>query len=127
MDKDFLKIKKVTPINYEEHRRFLRVKLHLPVSYQIKGKGKFNSILTDNISVGGIGFINKDFIAPGTYVHLDVNVGHKVIGTTGKIAWAASLPHSDRYILGIEFLEVNPLDHNFLQNYIDKIKRNYKT
>lgn len=87
--------------------------------YQIRGTPEFNNTVSDNISLGGIGFINDRFIAPKTLVMLEINVLSRVLRPVGKIAWASSLPRSNKYRIGTEFLELDPKERNYLTDYVD--------
>ncbi len=106
-------------IKPEEKRRFPRINLHTPIRYQIRGLPEFDNMVSDNISIGGIGFIGNKFIAPSTPVMLEVNILSRILKPIGKIAWSQPLPHSDRNRLGIEFLELDPIEKNYLQDFIN--------
>ena len=43
----------------------------------------------------------------------------KIINPVGRVVWSQSLSHSDRYQMGIEFIEINPQDKNYLSDYIN--------
>ena len=103
----------------EEKRRLPRIKLKTPLRYQIRGLPELNETVSDNVSLGGIGFINDRFIAPKTLVMLEINVLSRVLRPLGKIAWAASLPRSDNYRIGVEFLELDRGEKNYLTDYVD--------
>lgn len=106
-------------VNPEERRRFPRVGLHTPLRYQVRGVAQFNNALSDNISLGGMSFVANEFIAPQTALMLEVNLLSRIIRPIGKISWATPLPHSDRKRLGIEFVEVDTDDKNYLAEYMD--------
>ena len=59
------------------------------------------------------------FIRPSTVLNLEINLLSKVLNPVGKIAWASPMPHSDRYKLGIEFVEVDPENSHFISDYIE--------
>lgn len=103
----------------EEKRRYPRIKLKRPLRYQIRGTPEFNNAIVDNISVGGLGFVDNKFIAPRTSLMLEINVLSRILRPVGKIAWSSPLPHSNRYYSGIEFLELDPVEKRFLADYIN--------
>lgn len=103
----------------EKERRFPRIKLSSPLRYQIRGTPEFNETVCDNISVGGMSFINHKFIAPKTPVAVEINVLSRILRPIGRIAWSLPLSHSDRYRSGVEFLEVGPRERDYLSDYID--------
>lgn len=105
-------------IKLEEKRHCPRINFHTPIRYQIRGTSEFDNAISDNISTGGISFINNKFIAPATPVMLEINVLSRILRPIGKIAWSSPLPHSYRNRLGIEFLELDPQEKNYLADYI---------
>jgi len=105
-------------IKLEEKRRFPRIDFRTPIRYQIRGTSEFDNAISDNISIGGISFINSKFIAPVTPVMLEINVLSRILRPIGKIAWSSPLPHSNRNRLGIEFLELDSQEKNYLSDYI---------
>lgn len=114
-----------TGMKATEKRSLSRIKLHTSLRYQIRGRAEFNNTVSDDISLKGLGIINDRFISPQTYVMLEISILSRILKPMGKIAWAQPLPHSDRYRLGIEFLELDPQEKNYLQGFID-MQRNIR-
>jgi len=108
-------------VNFEEKRYCSRIEVRTPLRYQIRGTAEFNNVISNNIGLGGVGFINNKFIAPKTFVTLEVNILSRILNPIGKIAWANPLAHSDRYQLGIEFLEFDSAEKKYLKDYIDML------
>ena len=104
--------------NQQEKRLFPRTRLKTSLRYQIRGTSNYRNAICDDISLVGIGFINNEFLTPETLVSLEIGVMSKVFRAIGKIAWSHSLPHSNRFRVGIQFLEFNLPDKNFLSDYI---------
>ncbi len=107
-------------VNWTEKRRSPRISIKAPVRYQIRGKPEANNAISGDISIGGLGFINDRFIAPDNCLNLEINLSPQMINTTGRVVRADSLPRSDRYRLGIEFLELDYQQKQFLSGYISK-------
>jgi hypothetical protein len=103
----------------EDKRRFPRIELKVPLRYQIRGSPEYNNSISDGISLGGISFINNKFIAPLTNLMLEINVLSRALNPIGRVAWSSPLAHSDRYRLGIEFIELGASEKNYLSDYID--------
>ena len=106
------------PVRLEDKRRFPRIRLKAPLRYQIRGLTDFNNSISDNISLGGIGFTNNEFIAPSTNLMLEINVLSRVLNPIGRVAWVNPLAHSDRYHLGVEFIELGLAEKNYLAEYV---------
>lgn len=103
----------------EEKRHFPRVRIKSPLRCQVRGSHEFNNAIGEDISAGGLSFINNRFIARATPVMLEVNLLSRILTPIGKIAWASPIPHSDRYRLGIEFIEIEPQDKKYLSDFIE--------
>lgn len=101
-----------------EKRRFPRLDLSLPLHYKLRGCSEAGSSLTKDISIGGIRFITDRYIKPSTDIMLEINILSRVINPIGRIRWAQSLPHSNRYNVGLEFIQLAPEDKNYLSGYI---------
>lgn len=107
------------PFKWEERRATPRLKLQeAPLRYQIRGYPESCCAKCDDISRGGLNFVNNRFIPRGTALMIEVNLLSRVLSFIGRVAWARSLPHSDRYRIGIEFQETSLQDRNFLSDYI---------
>jgi len=103
----------------EEMRRSPRVKLYTPLRYQVRGENLTENFLTDDVSARGIGFTSNKFIAPRTIVMLEFSVLSRAIRPVGRVSWSETLPHSDRFRAGVEFIEIDPGERNFLSDYVN--------
>jgi len=103
----------------EEKRRSPRLTLRTPMRYQVRGVSSFDNALSDNIGKGGMAFISDRFIAPSTTVMLEINILSRILRPVGRIAWSSTIPRSNRNRLGIEFIELDPKENNFLRDYVD--------
>ncbi len=107
-------------INWEriERRISSRIKLLGLTCYQIKGTPEYNNVVSNDIGLGGISFIVNNFIPPQTPVKLEINLLSRILSPAGRVAWALPLPHSYRYRVGIEFMQINPMEKEFLADYL---------
>jgi len=103
----------------KEKRHFPRIKVKFPIRYQIKRGGFFASALTEDLSLSGTRLNADRFFPHGLNLNLELNILSKIITPTGRVIWSGSLPHSDRFQMGIEFIEINPQDKNYLSDYIN--------
>ena len=103
----------------ENRRLFPRVDVHVPVRCLQRGTGTDTSTcVLNDISAGGLSFVNQQYLAPETVLNLEVNLLSRVIYTAGKVAWVSSMPHSYRYNVGIEFVEMDPVQKRFISDYV---------
>ncbi|MFA6357254.1 MAG: PilZ domain-containing protein [Candidatus Omnitrophota bacterium] len=106
-------------MNKKENRCFPRVDFHSKISYQIRGKPDFNSVLSQDISCGGLRFNNDSFIPTSTPVMLEINILDRILRPVGKVAWSTPLAHSSRSQVGIEFVEFNVIEKNYLKEFVN--------
>ena len=113
----------------EDRRRFVRLQSWLTASYEVVGERKPLESITRNTSAGGVGFLTKSRLAPGTI--LDVTLvfpdEQRTIRFRGEVCWSGSLlfegkpPNPPRaFETGIRFLRVSPEDERFLLDYAPK-------
>lgn len=113
------------PILKEEKRRFPRINLKTPLRWEIRGASQTTNTVNSDISLGGLGFVNERFIAANTCVSVQINIESRTIRAAGRIANVSFLPYSDKYRLGIEFMEFDTKEKDLLSIYIrDQIINN---
>ena len=110
----------------KEKRRFLRIGAKFPIRYQIKRGGFFASALTQDISLFGARLNSDRFFPRGLNLSIELNILSKVIKPIARVVWSQSLPRTDRYQMGIEFIEVNAQDKNYLSDYITMKTNQFK-
>jgi len=106
------------PVNWTEKRRSPRIYTKVPLRYQIRGKPESSSVVSGDISVGGLGFLNDSFIAPNNYLNVEINLLPQVVNATVKVVRSDALPRSDRFRLGTEFIEMDYRQKQILSDYI---------
>lgn len=102
----------------EEKRRFPRVRLKVPLRFHLRGNPEIDNTLTEDIGLGGIGFINNGFIPAKTPLDLEIPVFSRLLCPIGRVAWSQVLPHSNRYRVGVEFVQIDQKDSDFLRDYL---------
>lgn len=102
-----------------EKRRFPRIGLKFPVSYKVRGTSEFDQTVANDISCNGLSFIEDKFVAPETRLMFEIKILDKVLHPIGRIAWANQLPHSSRYSMGVEFLEMETDTRDYLSDFVD--------
>lgn len=102
-----------------ENRCFPRIDFHSKIQYQIRGKPVFDSAITKDISCGGLRFSNESFVPTSTPIMLEINVLNRVLRPIGRVAWSTPLPHSNRNQTGVEFVEFNMLEKNYLKDFVN--------
>ena len=63
----------------------------------------------------------NDFIAKNDSMKLHINLIDKVLDTKAKVVWCNKERRSDRYSVGVEFVEMGLTAKEELSNFINKI------
>ncbi len=104
----------------KENRSFPRLDFYSEIRYQLRGKPDFDNAVTNDISCGGLKFTDNRFLPTSTLLMLEINVLNRVLRPIGKVAWSRPLLHSDSNQIGVEFVEFNPVEKNYLKDFINK-------
>lgn len=112
-------------IKAQEKRRSLRVNVRLPIRYQIRGLPLFDNAIADNISNEGLAFTSPNFIRPSSFITLEINLLSRVLRLTARVARSSMLPRSYRTQVGVEFLEIDPKEKDYLSDFLDMQKGRY--
>lgn len=103
----------------QEARRAQRIGVRAEMRYHIRGRAsEFVDTVSNNISASGLAFNSQKFIPPQTPLMLEIDILSRILHPIGRVAWCQSLPHSDRSVLGVEFVEMDPFEKNYLEDYI---------
>ena len=102
----------------QEKRQFKRISLRIPVCYQIRGTNLLRNAVSQNISAGGICFLDNNFISAKSILMLEFNILNLVLRPIAQVAWVKFLPHSERKEYGLKFLEIEEKEQHFLSEYI---------
>ncbi len=102
----------------KEKRQFQRVNLRTALRCQVRGESRAGSAISDNLSTNGVSFISERFITPSTPVMLEINLLSRVLRPVGRIVWNSPLPHSDRNRLGVQFIQLDPVEKQYLADFI---------
>ncbi len=102
-----------------ENRVFPRVNLDSPIRFQIRGDADFDNAVCNDISTGGLRFTSNKFVPTESALMLEIKLLERVLRPIGKVAWSAPVAHSYRNQLGVEFLEFDMLERNYLKEFIN--------
>ena len=106
-------------LRFQEKRLFPRIRFFGSLRYAIRGVSGFSNAICDNLSAAGIGFINDKFIPPNTPLMLEIDILSRALNPIGRVTQSTCLPHSDKYRLGVEFLEIGLNEKRYLSDYIN--------
>ena len=106
----------------KENRGFPRLVFRTKIHYRFRGKPDFDIGISKDISCGGLRIANEEYIPTSTLLMLEINVLNRVLRPVGRVAWSMPLAHSNRNQTGIEFVEFNRVEQNYLKDFIDMQK-----
>jgi len=99
-----------------ERRRYQRFNLHAPLRYEVIGESEFDNTVSDDISAGGLSFVSHKFIAPATELVMEIFIFSRLLRAVGRVVWANRLPYADKNKFGIEFIQFDSLESDYLSN-----------
>ncbi|TAM42441.1 hypothetical protein EPN54_01115 [bacterium] len=105
--------------NKQIARFFPRIDSRVQFRYQFRGQPHFESAVSSDISCGGLRFTSDRFIPVSTTVALEINLLNRVLRAVGRIAWSTPLPHSYRSQMGIQFVEFDGFQRQYLEDFVD--------
>ena len=107
-----------------EKRKFIRILESAEISYRLISKVKLKGTLTKDISKGGLRFTVREFVPKDSILKIKINLKKIPLSfeTTGRVKWIRRMPSSERFEIGVEFVEItkNVLMH--LDQYIKTIQ-----
>jgi len=103
-----------------ERRKYVRIPESSHISYKCIPKEKVSDYITRDVSQGGIRFLVHDFIPKGSYlkIKLDLSGGSISVEAMARLVWVKSVPHSDEYEVGVEFIDMPQHAAAHLMGYI---------
>nr|CAX68989.1 probable Type IV pilus assembly protein PilZ [uncultured bacterium] len=90
-----------------EKRKYQRTQISLPVEAQVLSSKRYFHTVSKDISLVGIRIIMNEFIAHDNSLRLDVNLIDRVLPLKAKLIWCNQERLSDRYVVGLEFVELD--------------------
>ncbi len=104
----------------QERRRYVRIPESSQISYEVIPSLKSENYITKDISEGGIRFLVHEFIPKDSVLKIRLTLKKITFSfeTVAKIKWIRQLPHSDKYEVGVEFMDMPNKAAEYLVNYI---------
>jgi c-di-GMP-binding flagellar brake protein YcgR len=111
---------------FDEKRKFTRMKTHIPVRYRKLRNGAGSSgegSLSRDLSQGGIHFRTNEFISMACrlILELDIPMLTKPIKAISKVAWIKKSDAGKDFEVGNQFLEISKKDKELISEYVDSL------
>ncbi len=115
-------------IRNKEKRKFFRLRAYHLMRYKILKDGcptVFVPASVKDIGGGGIRFLVEERIPLNTLVELRINFPSlsTPIFTLAKIAWSKQVAKSQRYLLGAQFMQIDPLVQLCIEHKVVSVRR----
>lgn len=112
----------------DERRKFVRISARLKTTCQVLGADDSLSLLTKNVSQGGLSLFTKSRMAPGAVLGLEVHFPGRAapVRFTAQVMWSGELlsehpgPGRASYETGVRFLDISPEDRDFLLRHAER-------
>ena len=110
----------------EERRRYNRISDSLQINYQNERLDDLNILgggNTKDISYGGLCFPSMYDLPKGDILEMDISLPEFLnpVKAEGRVAWKKEeYSENFRYLLGVEFAEIEPADECKLYGYINR-------
>lgn len=101
-----------------ERRKNSRLDISFPVACNMLSKNHYFYTVSKNLCVGGLGIICSEFISVNSPLKISVNIIDRVITLKAKVIWCNRRRISDRYSVGLEFLEVNQANKHHIDHFL---------
>ncbi len=97
----------------EDQRRFSRIEFRESVEYEVRDARHFGGCLSCDLSLGGMRINFEEFLPLHTLVNVRFrDQSGRWVDLVGKVMWISKLPHTDRYQMGLKFVEEDNLKVN---------------
>ncbi|MEI8350580.1 MAG: PilZ domain-containing protein [Candidatus Omnitrophota bacterium] len=101
-----------------ERRRAPRVGVSFPVECNILPQKDYFYTVSKDLSVTGVKIVTNDFLPKNNFIKLNINLIDNVLGLKARVAWCNKERVVDRYSAGLEFVEIDKQNQQYLSSII---------
>lgn len=107
----------------KDRRKYLRIPESSQISYEVLSTSKIRDFVTKDISQGGIRFLVNEFIPNNSLLKIRVTLEkiHFCFEALVKMVWINEDPRSERFEVGVEFINISEEAQQHLIDYINAI------
>ncbi|MBU1121265.1 MAG: PilZ domain-containing protein [Candidatus Omnitrophica bacterium] len=104
-----------------ERRIASRVNVSFPVECNSLSDKSYFYTVSKDLSMSGVKILTNDFLSKNDSVKVKINLIDQVVGVKAKVVWCNKERIADRYCAGLEFVEINNLNKDALEQFLNKI------
>lgn len=105
----------------DDQRKYPRIDISFPVECNLLPKGSYFYTVSKDLSLGGVKIITNVFLPKNDYLRLNINLIDKVVDLKAKVAWCNKERVSERYDMGLEFVEINEDGKKDISQFLNKV------
>lgn len=105
----------------EEKRRFPRFTMAFPVECKEIPKKDYFFTVSKDLSKRGIKIISAKFLPKNNSIIVNINLIDHLVQVKARVVWCNKERLSERYLAGLEFMEINEDNSKVLDNLFNKI------
>ena len=104
-----------------ERRENPRIGISFPVACKTLPSRRYFYTVSKDLSLMGVRILSNDFLPKNDFIKLNINLINKILNLKARIIWCSRERVSDRYLAGLEFVEIGDLDRQNLSEFINVI------
>lgn len=92
---------------WQNRRKIQRVGVSFPVECDLLPMRTYFYTVSKDLSNDGARIITDRFLAKGDILRININLIDQIMEIKARVAWCNKERASERYLTGVEFLEIN--------------------
>jgi len=105
----------------EEGRKYPRMDVSFPVECKVFPQRTYFYTVSKDLSLGGIKILSNEFIPKDNALKVNINLIDKIISLKAKVAWCNKKRISDKYLIGLEFVEISRENQSNIFKFLNRI------
>ena len=105
----------------DERRQNPRVDVSFPLECKNLPSRNYFYTVSKDLSASGTKILINEFIPKDNMLKIHINLIDRVLDLKAKVVWCNREKASDRYSIGVEFVEISDDAKNELFSFLDKI------
>jgi c-di-GMP-binding flagellar brake protein YcgR len=105
----------------EERRKYPRIKVSFPVECKVLSQRIYFYTVSKDLSLGGVKILSDEFIPKDNVIRLRVNLIDEMLHLKARVAWCNRKRISERYLMGLEFVELNEENQRNIFRFLNRV------
>ncbi len=105
-----------------DRRRAPRAAISFPVECDLLLKRAYFYTVSKDLSCSGAKILTEQFLPKGSVIKINVNMIDQMVELKARVAWCNKERAGERYLIGVEFIEVNRNKNVVLSRLLNTIQ-----